>query len=94
MNTRTKSVGDDFTGDPITVTFESGDSVAEADVPITNDNVVEDTEEFTAVLTTSADNARIGEDTATVIILDNAGEEVPVIIIIIGTAVYYILIFV
>ena len=81
------AVGDDFTGDPITVTFESGDSVAEADVPITNDNVVEDTEEFTALLTTSADNARIGEDTATVIILDNAGEEVPVIIII-GTAVY------
>ena len=83
------AVGEDFTGDPITVTFESGDSVAEADVPITNDNVVEDTEEFTAVLTTSADNARIGEDTATVIILDNAGEEVPVII---GTAVYILIV--
>ena len=53
------------------VTFASGQTSATVDVPILEDSIIESAETFTASLTTSESNVVIGEDTATVTILDN-----------------------
>ena len=55
------------------MTFTAGQTVATAPVPITDDSEVEDTEIFTATLSTTDSNVVFGEDTATVTILDNDG---------------------
>ena len=55
------------------MTFTAGQTVATAPVPITDDSVVEDTEMFTATLSTTDSNVVFGEDSATVTILDNDG---------------------
>ena len=48
--------------------------MATASVPITDDSVVEDTEIFTATLSTTDSNVMFGEDIATVTILDDDGK--------------------
>ena len=63
----------DFTATLITVTFSPQETVAQAQVPITDDSIVEDTEHFTALLSTSDQNVVIGDDTATITIEDNNG---------------------
>ena len=55
------------------VTFEAGSTRATVNVQITDDNVVESEEDFTAVLSSSESNVMIGENTATVSVLDNDG---------------------
>ena len=48
------------------VTFEAGSTRATVNVQITDDNVIESEEDFTAVLSSSESNVMIGENTATV----------------------------
>ena len=56
------------------VTFASNETSATVDVTILDDSIIESAETFTASLTTSESNVVIGEDTATVTILDNDRE--------------------
>ena len=65
--------GSDYTAITMSVTFESGSTRATVNVQITDDNVVESEEDFTAVLSSSESNVMIGENTATVSVLDNDG---------------------
>ena len=65
------TAGSDSTSSPITVVFFAGETIAQARVPITDDSIVEDTEHFTAVMTSTNPNVVIGDDTVTVTILDN-----------------------
>ena len=67
--------GSDY-NDPVanTVTFESGVTRATYPVPIVDDSNIENTETFTASLSTTEANVNIVEDTATVTILDNDSE--------------------
>ena len=68
------TVGPDYTYVTVTVTFAPGQTVASVSVPITDDNTVESTEMFSATLTATQSNVVvIGEDTATVTILDGDG---------------------
>jgi hypothetical protein len=64
----------DFTPDPIAVTFAPAETEATVEVPITNDVVVEDTESFNALLSTTNPNVQFVEDSASVTILDNDGK--------------------
>ena len=61
----------DFTATSIDVTFIPGQTTATVEVPITDDSVSEDTEMFSAVLSTTNPNVMLGEDTASVTILDD-----------------------
>ena len=65
--------GSDYTAIIMSVTFEAGSTRATVNVQITDDNVVESEEDFTAVLSSSESNVMIGENTATVSVLDNDG---------------------
>ena len=56
------------------VTFPSGESTASLSVPIMDDSIVESTELFSALLTTTEPNVMLGVDTATITIQDNDGE--------------------
>ena len=56
------------------MTFIAGQTVASAPVPIIDDTSEEDTENFTATLSTDDSNVMFGEDTATVTILDDDGK--------------------
>ena len=62
--------GSDYTAITMSVTFEAGSTRATVNVQITDDNVVESEEDFTAVLSSSES---IGGNTATVSVLDNDG---------------------
>ena len=55
------------------MTFSPQETIAQARVPITDDSIVEDTERFTALMSTNNPNVVIGDDTATVTIQDNNG---------------------
>ena len=63
--------GSDLSSAPIDVTFGPGDMEAQVQILITDNSVVEDTEEFSATLSTSQSNVVFGSDTATVLILDD-----------------------
>ena len=65
--------GSDYTAITMPVTFEAGSTRATVNVQITDDNVIESEEDFTAVLSSSESNVMIGENTATVSVLDNDG---------------------
>ena len=56
------------------VTFGPGVTSATYSVPIVDDGNIEDTETFTASLSTTESNVTIGDDTATVTILDEDSE--------------------
>ena len=64
----------DFTSTPITVTFMSGQTTATAEVRITDDSDVENTEDFSAALSSTDTNVMLGVDTANISILDNDGK--------------------
>ena len=55
------------------MTFSPQETIAQARVPITDDSIVEDTEHFTALMTSNNPNVVIGDDTATVTVQDNNG---------------------
>ena len=56
------------------VTFSAGQSNASVSVPITNDNVIEDSEMFSGSLAAVTENVDTGADTANVTIMDDDGE--------------------
>ena len=56
------------------VTFSAGQSNASFSVPISNDNVIEDSEMFSGSLSAVTENVDIGADTANVTIMDDDGE--------------------
>ena len=64
--------GSDFVPVSETLTFVPGQTTASVSVSIVEDSNIEDTEMFSATLTTTDSNVVIGDDdTATVTILDN-----------------------
>ena len=65
--------GSDYTAITMPITFEAGSTRTTVNVQIIDDNVVESEEDFTAVLSSSESNVMIGENTATVSVLDNDG---------------------
>ena len=69
--TLSSTVGSDYT-DPVvrTVTFGPNETSKTYPVPIVDDSNIESTETFTASLSTAESNVNIGDDTATVTILD------------------------
>ena len=69
----------DYTSVSRMVTFSAGQSSASVSVPITNDNVIEATEMFSASLTAVSENVEIGADTADVTIIDDDGELMPIL---------------
>ena len=64
----------DYTSVLRMVTFSAGQSNASVNVPITNDNVNEDSEMFSGSLSAVTENVDIGADTANVTIMDDDGE--------------------
>ena len=64
-----------------TVTFGPDVTSASYSVPIVDDSIIEDTETFTATLSTTESNVSIGDDTATVTILDDDGELFTIILV-------------
>ena len=56
------------------VTFSAGQSNTSVSVPITNDNVIEDSEMFSGSLSAVTENVDIVADTANVTIMDDDGE--------------------
>ena len=73
--TLSSTAGSDY-NDPVvtTVTFGSGQTSASYPVPILDDTNIENTEIFTATLSTTESGVNIGDDTATVTILDDDSE--------------------
>ena len=69
-----RTAGLDFTPSPIVVTFPPGTTFVTVQVPITDDNVLESSEQFTATLSTSDADVVFGADTAFITILDNNGK--------------------
>ena len=69
------TAGSDY-NDPVvtTVIFGPGVTRATYPVPIVDDSNIEDTEIFTASLSTTESNVNIGDNTATVTILDDDSE--------------------
>ena len=59
----------------VEVTFAAGSTRATVDVSIVDDTEIENSEMFTAVLSSSQSNVLIVDGTATVTILDNDGEK-------------------
>ena len=64
----------DYTSVSRMVTFSAGQSNASVSVPISNDNVIEDSEMFSGSLSAVTENVDIGADTANVTIMDDDGE--------------------
>ena len=73
--TLSSTAGSDY-NDPVvtTVIFGPGVTRATYPVPIVDDSNMEDTETFTASLSTTESNVDIGDGTATVTILDDDSE--------------------
>ena len=69
------TVGDDFAPTTMTVTFQPGETSVIVPVPILDDSLIEPTEVFSASLSTTDSTVTVGDDTATVDILDNDGEK-------------------
>ena len=73
--TLSSTAGSDY-NDPVvtTVTFRPDVTSASYSVPIVDDNNIEDTETFTASLSTTGSGVTIGDGTAIVTILDDDSE--------------------
>ena len=68
----TATAGSDYTAATLqTLTFAATDTVKTVSVPLINDDVVEDSETFRLVLSSPSSNADLGDDQATVLILDD-----------------------
>ena len=61
----------------MTVTFQTGETEARVRVQISNDLLIESSETFLGLLTSSESNVMIGDGTATVTILENDGYHLP-----------------
>ena len=68
--------GSDFNSISMEITFGPQQLSATAQVPIVNDNNIENTEMFTATLMTAEENVEIIADIATVTIIDDDGKVV------------------
>ena len=66
--------GSDFNSISMQITFGPEQLSAAVQVPIVNDTIIENTEMFTATLSTAEINVMIIDDTATVTIIDNDGK--------------------
>ena len=73
--------GSDFGPVTETLTFVPGQTTASVSVSIVEDSNIEDTEMFSATLTTTDSNVVIGADTATVTILDDDREYYLILVI-------------
>ena len=58
----------------MTVTFQAGDDTATVEVTILDDTIIEKSEIFTASLSTTESNVMLGDDIATITILDDDGK--------------------
>ena len=58
----------------MTVIFQAGDDTATVEVIIIDDTIIEVSEIFTAMLSTAEPNVMLGDDIATVTILDDDGK--------------------
>ena len=68
--------GDDYTAGPYDVTFAAGETSVSFDVPIIDDNILEEDEMFTLIIVPTslpADVTRQGNVRTTVTIVDNEG---------------------
>ena len=72
--TLSSTAGSDYTHGVTTVTFGPDQTSASYSVPILDDSNIEDTEIFTASLSTTESGVNIVDGTATVTILDDDGE--------------------
>ena len=73
--TLSSTAGSDYTQPVVTtVTFGPDQTSASYPVPIVDDSNIENTETFTASLSTTESNVNIGDDTATITILDDDSE--------------------
>ena len=66
--------GSDFNTISLQITFGPEQLSATVRVPIVNDNIIENTEMFTAILMTAEENVEIIDNTATVTIIDDDGK--------------------
>ena len=66
--------GSDYTAVAMTVTFQAGDDTATVEVTILDDTIIEESEIFTASLSTTESNVMLGDDIATITILDDDGK--------------------
>ena len=75
LNTSSSIAPGDFTGISRTLTFPAGgDDVIQVQVPIINDTIAEGREEFFANLdNVDPNDVNLGEDTATIMIINNDG---------------------
>ena len=71
--------GADYLSTMVEVTFEPGVTSLPVPVTINDDSEIEADEIFTAVLTTSEQDVMIGEDIATVTIIDTDGKNLAAI---------------
>ena len=67
------TAGDDYTAASGTLRFTAGQTVKTLTVPLVNDDIDENAETFRLKLSLRSGNARMGDDTATVLILDDDG---------------------
>ena len=58
----------------MTVTFQAGDDTATVEVTILDDTIIEESEIFTAALSTTESNVMLSDDIATITILDDDGK--------------------
>ena len=58
----------------MTVIFQAGDDTATVEVTILDDTIIEESEIFTAALSTTESNVMLGDDIATITILDDDGK--------------------
>ena len=68
----------DYTSGPYTVTFSAGQTTATFDVPINDDNILEDNENFILTISPSSlpNNVTVSDpDEATVTIVDDDGKK-------------------
>ena len=77
------STAGSYYNDPVVtmVTFGPDQMSASYSVPIVDDTNIEDTETFTATLSTTESGGTIGDDTATVTILDDDSESFSIIFV-------------
>ena len=75
LSNTSSSIAGDFTGISRTLTFPpGGDDVIRVPVPIINDSIAEETEEFFAILdNVNPNDVNLGGAQATIMIIDNDG---------------------
>ncbi|CUR30418.1 hypothetical protein PL9214290008 [Planktothrix tepida PCC 9214] len=82
LNTGTAVAGEDFIATPISVNFVANESSKTILIPITDDNLIEDSENLTLTLNNPSEGTLLGsQTTATLEIIDNDQQAQPTILI-------------